>query len=276
MIFKNKEKGVSLIIIFFILTIILSVVLNISILLYSRVKVIRNIGNSVVAFYAADSGVEKILFYDRKQIPTGGKRGLCYMSDLTNLNACPSSCTPALGDCVESHCYDPIYTELSPDGCNILTCENCFLSFSSFFDNKSYDAEISVTKSGTLFTANIDSKGNFGNVARKIQTKVESRDTTSPQAPEVTNACFYSNPISGGVEVEVYADISDPDGVASAYAYIQSPDEVNIDPLVILDNVGNNYFGIWDGNPPGTVYVDIEACDTINNCVVVDNLDLCP
>ena len=62
----GDEKGVSLIITFFTMTIILIIVLSMSIILYSEIKVLRNIGNSVVSFYAADSGIEKILYYDRQ------------------------------------------------------------------------------------------------------------------------------------------------------------------------------------------------------------------
>ena len=76
---NNLQKGVSLIISFFIMVIILSVVLSVSALLYSEIKVIRNIGNSVVSFYAADSGIEKLIYYDRKVLPDGAVRGLCSM-----------------------------------------------------------------------------------------------------------------------------------------------------------------------------------------------------
>ena len=167
MIFKNpswarQEKGVSLIITFFILTIILAIVINISALLYGQVKIIRNIGNSVVAFYAADSGVEKILYYDRKQIPVDGTRGLCNMRDIC------SDCTPGL-NCVESNCYN---FSISGIDCDPLTCGNCVISFDSFFDDKSYNAKISITPDGELSATRIDSKGNYKDVSRKIQLQM--------------------------------------------------------------------------------------------------------
>jgi len=68
--FNDSQKGVSLIITFFMMIIILAVVLFISVLLYSEVKIIRNVGDSMVSFFAADSGVEKVLYYDRKVLPT--------------------------------------------------------------------------------------------------------------------------------------------------------------------------------------------------------------
>ena len=115
---KDNQKGVSLIITFFIMIIILSVVLSISIILYSEVKVIRNISNSMVGLYAADSGIEKVLYYDRQEtsfssgqsctnnstcvdpkypICSGGyctvsvSRGLCSMFASINPNSCPTS-----------------------------------------------------------------------------------------------------------------------------------------------------------------------------------------
>lgn len=62
----NRQKGVSLIITFFIMMIVLSVVLSISTLLYVQIKAIRNMGNSVISYYAAESGIEKVLYYDIK------------------------------------------------------------------------------------------------------------------------------------------------------------------------------------------------------------------
>jgi hypothetical protein len=70
---NKDQKGVSLIISFFIMVIIVAIVLAITTLLYNEIKMIRNIGNSVVAFYAADSGIEKVLYYDRKVIPVGSR-----------------------------------------------------------------------------------------------------------------------------------------------------------------------------------------------------------
>lgn len=173
MIFKNREKGVSLIITFFILTIILAVVISISTLLYGQVKITRNIGNSVVAFYAADSGVEKVLYYDRKQTPADGIRGLCYMFDPNNLTACPSNCTPGIngnpGDCVESDCQGYSITGIN---CNPLTCTDCEVSFNSFFEGKSYEIKMSVISGVESSTTNINSKGNYQTVSRKIQLQM--------------------------------------------------------------------------------------------------------
>lgn len=169
-VFKNN-RGVSLIIIFFILTIILAIVLSISVILYGQIKIIRNIGDSVVAFYAADSGVEKTLYYDRQQVPLGGQRGLCNIC-----NACLGDCTPGLdgdpGDCVESKCQGCILTPLAVNGCDLLTCGNCEVSFNSFFENKNYAVKASVVPNGPSSVITIDSQGNYKDVSRKIRLQV--------------------------------------------------------------------------------------------------------
>ena len=56
-----------------ILTIILGIILGLSSMLISQIKMVRGMEHSVVAFYAADSGVEEalVLLQQRFQIPNG-------------------------------------------------------------------------------------------------------------------------------------------------------------------------------------------------------------
>ncbi len=155
---KNYQKGVSLIITFFILTIILAVVSAISAILYSEIRIIRNIGNSVIAFYAADSGVEKTLYYDRKIMPAGGKRGVCFMCDPVNPSCptdnadssinCACSSPPAGGDCLPESCTD------------------CQVKFSTDLNGKSYEIT-AIVSSNENFT--IKSIGSYENVKRAIR-----------------------------------------------------------------------------------------------------------
>lgn len=58
---NNPEKGVSLYIATVIMTILLSIALGISTIFLGQVKVMRGLGYSVIAFYAADAGIERIL-----------------------------------------------------------------------------------------------------------------------------------------------------------------------------------------------------------------------
>jgi len=62
---KRFQKGVSLTLAIIMLSSILSIGLGISTLLIRQAKLTRGIGHSVVAFYAADSGIEQILYEDR-------------------------------------------------------------------------------------------------------------------------------------------------------------------------------------------------------------------
>lgn len=57
----NSQKGVSLYLAIMLMTLILSIALGISTILIGQMKMIRAMGNSVVAFYAADTGIEEVL-----------------------------------------------------------------------------------------------------------------------------------------------------------------------------------------------------------------------
>ena len=59
---KTKQKGVSLYLALLIMAILLSIGLGISAILFGQIKIIRGIGDSVVAFYAADTGIEEVLY----------------------------------------------------------------------------------------------------------------------------------------------------------------------------------------------------------------------
>jgi len=159
--FKNSQKGVTLIITFFILTIILAVVLSISIILYREIKIIRNIGNSVVSFYAADSGIEKTLYYDRKEKPLNVKSGVCAMCATEN-PTCPSSYSA--DQSVACICDLPTGIDCDP-----LSCESCDISFyTNLNDDAIYYVTVNVSAEGTVSNLVINSAGNFKKVKRAI------------------------------------------------------------------------------------------------------------
>ncbi len=64
--FQNSKKGVSIIFAVFLLSFISLLAFGVSGILLRQVKIMREIGYSVVSFYAADSGVEAVLYDDRK------------------------------------------------------------------------------------------------------------------------------------------------------------------------------------------------------------------
>ena len=167
----NSEKGISLIITFFIMIVILSVVLSVSTLLYSQVKVIRNIGDSMVSFYVADSGIEKVIYYDRQVIPqitvgetsVSAKRGLCSIFD---------SCTTAKGGDLSVYC-DATPPNTTPvvagSGCDPASCDNCTVVFSTAFDNKKNSRKYNISATINGADLNIQSTGIFGSTERKVE-----------------------------------------------------------------------------------------------------------
>ena len=66
----KKEKGAVLFISVIILTIFLAIVFGLSTILVGQIRIIGGMGDSVVAFYAADSGIERLLL-NRETPPLG-------------------------------------------------------------------------------------------------------------------------------------------------------------------------------------------------------------
>lgn len=158
---NNSQKGVTLIITFFIMTIILAVVLSISIVLYREIKIIRNIGNSVVSFYAADSGIEKVLYYDRKEKPIDVKSGICAMC-ATEDPTCPADYpTDQSVACI---CDLPTGTDCDP-----LSCESCNISFhTNLNDEATYSVIVNASMEDNISNLIINSAGNFRSVKRAV------------------------------------------------------------------------------------------------------------
>lgn len=162
-----------MIIVFFIMIILISVVLSVAVLWYNEIKIIRNASDSVVSFYAADSGIEKVLYYDRKVIPADGTatRGLCQMC-ATSSPSCIINDTDATLDCLS--CSE---TPNAPNGCNVDTCDNCTVSFFTSFLNGvapgsySYDTQAVITPNitpGYLGSMSVNATGLFSGVSRAI------------------------------------------------------------------------------------------------------------
>jgi len=143
----NSQKGVSLVITFLIMTIMLAGVLGFSTILFNKIKILGNIGNSISAFYAAQSGIERTLYFDRKEIPKKSARGLCNICNTCN-------------DCDECTA-----TDLSLGGCNVNTCNNCEVSYEYSFSGRTYKVLASTTPS-VFFVCS--SKGEYINTTRTI------------------------------------------------------------------------------------------------------------
>lgn len=69
---KKFQKGVSLYFVVITIMVMLSSIMVLSNILYIRTKMIKDAGDSVTAFYAADSGIEKSLYYKSQKGLTNG------------------------------------------------------------------------------------------------------------------------------------------------------------------------------------------------------------
>jgi len=68
---KNKQ-GVSLYLALLVMAILLSIGLATSAILIGQIRMIKGIGDSVLAFYAADTGIEKVLLNRANPSPISG------------------------------------------------------------------------------------------------------------------------------------------------------------------------------------------------------------
>lgn len=60
-----KEKGISIFLSLLILTVLLSLALGLSTILVGQIRMIKRMGDSVISFFAADTGIERILYEDK-------------------------------------------------------------------------------------------------------------------------------------------------------------------------------------------------------------------
>lgn len=109
---KGFQKGVSLYFVVITIMVMLSSITVLSNILYIRTKMIKDAGDSVIAFYAADSGIEKSLYHKTiGTLPTfDPENGEYYTMDTNNIFLTESN--PFYG-------YKTTY--LSPGGVSIRT-----------------------------------------------------------------------------------------------------------------------------------------------------------
>lgn len=127
---KNSEKGVSLYFAIIITSLFLAIVFGLTAILVSQTKIFKEIGDSLTALFAADSGMEKILYLDSQ----------CRQANCTTTwpGTCNASCAGFI--------TDP-YSTSSPLG----------------------DASFTVTASSSGGTTIFQSKGVYKAVNRAIQ-----------------------------------------------------------------------------------------------------------
>lgn len=87
---QNSKKGISVYLTLMIMIIILAIGLGISTIIVSQIKMIRGIGDSVAAIYAADTGIERVLYEDE----------LCRQSGCGTLCLNQTSCDSGIAKCL--------------------------------------------------------------------------------------------------------------------------------------------------------------------------------
>ena len=157
--YHNSQKGVSVIISFFIMTIMLAIILSISTILSNEIKALGSIGNSISSFFAADSGIEKTLYFDRKQLVGGANRGVCNLCDAcSNLSTDP-----------DTQCNICMATPLVASGCAVDDCTNCEIPYESAFGGRTYTVDATVTTVESVSNFLIHSKGLYQDLVRQIE-----------------------------------------------------------------------------------------------------------
>ncbi len=258
----DSQKGVSLIITFFVMTVVVAVVLSVSSLLYGEIKIIRNVSNSVISFYAADSGIEKVLYYDRKEKPEGAIRGLCNICDV-----CPD-------------CHDCILTQGGEGGCDPETCTDCNIVFSSQMSaGKTYNlnADIFLTTGAQcgISQADVKSYGSYENTSRAINLDM-SQDTGTIFGPGISDNGTW---VTGGQVIHFRVNAPPPPDVPSILAYVFYSATEN-GPYTLLNDPGNpaslSYIsgqGEWQGNYntgiTGYFSIGISATDSNDVCASI-------
>lgn len=247
-IFKKSQKGFSVISIFFIMAIILSVVIGMSLIIFNQTKIINNIEDSLIAFYLADSGIEKLLYYNRKIIPTSPTEivgGAC--------NICNS--------CLADDCKD---CQAIGDDC--VRCKKCKITYTTDLgdNDKKHETVVSIFPNGQFFNMDVSLKGFYKNTLRVIGLQLKTKDLSS-SSPLIENVSAIR---SGGV-VAISADITDLDGInlSSVKAYIRNsnnPEIPDVDIVWLNPPVGegNTYTNSWFSGS-GYYYIYVKACDNI-------------
>jgi len=162
---KNKEKGITLYLTILILSIVLAICLGMGTILVSQIKMISSMGDSVKAFFAADTGMERILYEDK----------LCRVECPPLCSECGENCPP---DCRqdEEPCPCPencVRDENPPYACQGLPSspEN-YLFFEDLLSPDSFSCDSKYCYWATFFTedgySNFKSIGLYRNVRRAI------------------------------------------------------------------------------------------------------------
>jgi Tfp pilus assembly protein PilX len=92
------QKGASLYFAIIIMSVLLAIVLGIAAILVSQTRMIREMGDSVAAFFAADTGLERILYEDKMcRLPNCSGLGWPCVDNINCDDGRSASDSPVLG-----------------------------------------------------------------------------------------------------------------------------------------------------------------------------------
>jgi len=124
----EKEKGSAIYFTFIVLSIMLATALGISVLLIGQIKLMTGIENSVVAFYATDSGIENILYQKKMEAGISNCSG----------EIPPSYCSIDLNNGASAQ------ATFTPSGANCLYSDGCIKSVGSYSTGSGNDAQRAI------------------------------------------------------------------------------------------------------------------------------------
>lgn len=75
--FKSSQRGVAIFLALIVMIPLLAVAMGVSIILLSQLRMLKEQGYSVIAFYAADTGIERAVYEDRVVCRQTGCPGYC-------------------------------------------------------------------------------------------------------------------------------------------------------------------------------------------------------
>ena len=111
--YLNNQKGISIYIAVLVTTVLLGIALSLSTTFLAQIETLRGVGKSVFAFYAAEAGIERVLFIDASiciSVTPIVQRVMCIRDEIDNL----SSSDRTLGN---SSSYEVIMEEGGEGGC---------------------------------------------------------------------------------------------------------------------------------------------------------------
>lgn len=244
------QAGISLVVVVFVMTIMLSSVLGLGSIIITENKSAKSIGDSIVAFYKADSGVEQLLYYNRKSKPANPPEIISGICDICN------QCVNCFTECQVK--------DNSDNGC--FNCQNCSIHYKSA---NGYESSTIIYPNGNYYTMDISMKGFYNNTSRAVGLRISNKDFSS-LSPSISEYSAKNNEGNIDFTAKITAKNSELIDPATVKVHIRNstkatdPDVDSINLLSIKDNP-DYYLGTWIPYDNGYLFY-ISVCDQNQHC----------